>query len=138
MIGLASRPLGVDIERLTDTADVENLAGYVFTSREQTAFRSLEPSLRPAAFLQCWTKKEAYLKAIGTGLAIPPSAVEICFECGEPAGAEGQSHALDRAAGWFIDVVTPVQGYLGAIAIRGRPHRIESNVFDTRMLQDGG
>jgi 4'-phosphopantetheinyl transferase len=132
LIGFASRPLGVDIERLSASVDVEALANHVFTNREEKVFRRLDPASRPKAFLQCWTKKEAYLKAIGMGIVVPPTAIEVCFGCGEPAGANG----VDHAAGWFIEVVAPAEGYVGAVAVRGRLWQVEINAFDTSSLLD--
>jgi 4'-phosphopantetheinyl transferase len=134
VIGLAPRPLGVDIERLAHTMDVEDLAAHVLTSRERTAFEALDPASRPTAFLRCWTRKEAYLKAIGMGLAIPPTAVEVCFEAGRLLGAEPISDGVESAFGWFIDNFAPIEGYLGAVAIQSRPWRLELNAFDTGSL----
>ncbi len=77
LIGLASRPLGVDIECLGKTVDTEALSDFVLSEREQEAFRRLDPGDRQRAFLQYWIQKEAYLKAIGQGLNVSPATVEV-------------------------------------------------------------
>ena len=64
LIGFAPRPLGVDIEWLERAIDVEALANYVLSRRERDSFKRLDPRNRRQAFFQCWTIKEAYLKAI--------------------------------------------------------------------------
>src|SRR5216684_6661442 len=79
LIGLASHPLGVDVEWLVKPVDTEALSDFVLSRREREAFRRLDPGDRQRAFLQCWIQKEAYLKAIGQGLHVSPATVEVRF-----------------------------------------------------------
>jgi len=55
---------GVDVEWLEKAIDVDALVDFVLSRREQDGFKRLDPHDRRKAFLQCWTIKEAYLKAI--------------------------------------------------------------------------
>ena len=63
--------LGVDIERLRPMDDMEAIARRFFSPPEHAALMALAPGERVAGFFRCWTRKEAYLKAVGEGLAIP-------------------------------------------------------------------
>lgn len=63
--------VGVDVERLRDDFVPEELAVQVFSPREQEALCAVPPEERHAAFLSLWTAKEAYVKALGTGLSFP-------------------------------------------------------------------
>ncbi|WP_118185410.1 4'-phosphopantetheinyl transferase family protein [Paraburkholderia phosphatilytica] len=66
----AARRVGVDIELLDPTLDWQPLVGLVCSDDEGVALaRCNEESLRRAAFLRCWTAKEALLKALGLGIA---------------------------------------------------------------------
>src|SRR6516164_4727074 len=130
LIGLASHPLGVDIEWLGKTVDTEAM-GFVLSDREREALRRLDPSNQQRAFLQCWTQKEAYLKAIGQGLYVSPATVEVTFGPGEAAGLKSITDDSRAAAGWFVDLVEPCEGYIGAVAISGRRRRIKMIAFDT-------
>lgn len=61
--------IGVDIERVRTMGDMEEMACMIFSHAEWRFWMTLPVSERPAAFFDCWTKKEAILKANGTGLA---------------------------------------------------------------------
>jgi 4'-phosphopantetheinyl transferase len=134
LIGLARRPLGVDIEWLGKTVDTEALSDFVLSDREGEAFRSLDPSDRQRAFLQCWTQKEAYLKAIGLGLYVSPASVEVCLGPGEAAGLKRVAGDSPAAARWFFDLVMPCEGYIGAVAILGDRRQVQLTAFDTSSL----
>ena len=71
--------VGVDIERLVPLRDMDKLAETVFTAREREILRR-ERGTRLKAFYRLWTCKESYLKAIGTGLMVEPSRVDIDLE----------------------------------------------------------
>lgn len=67
--------IGVDIERLRPIADVESLSSLVFSDVER---RELELAPNPAsAFLNGWTRKEAYVKALGLGLTAPLREITV-------------------------------------------------------------
>lgn len=62
--------IGVDVELLRPMPDADALAADYFTATEQRALASLPPDQRDRAFLVCWTRKEACLKAVGMGLGL--------------------------------------------------------------------
>lgn len=71
LIGLSDESeIGVDIEMLRPMADAASLAQRHFTPLEAAACMALEGEARDAAFLRVWTRKEACLKAVGTGLGM--------------------------------------------------------------------
>lgn len=93
--------IGVDIEVPRDMSDLVGLAGANFTPGEQAALQAEPDTLRLQAFLRCWTRKEACIKAIGSGLSVEPA----CFEAGIEAAArttvvpfEGRSHRVTVAS----------------------------------------
>ncbi|MFK7802576.1 MAG: 4'-phosphopantetheinyl transferase superfamily protein [Anaerolineae bacterium] len=64
--------IGVDIEyRDRHIWDVDNLASSVFTDQEQAELAEYPADQRLIPFLSGWTRKEAYLKGVGKGLALP-------------------------------------------------------------------
>jgi len=73
VIGLAPRPLGVDVEVLCRVRDAQDLARRHFTPAEIRDWRD-DPS--DARFLRCWTRKEACLKALGVGLLVSAAHVD--------------------------------------------------------------
>lgn len=69
-----SRTVGVDIEQLRVMPEATALAHRWFQPEEAAAIEAMPTARRSACFLTCWTRKEAILKAIGTGLARSPAS----------------------------------------------------------------
>ncbi len=69
-------PIGVDVEMLRPIKDAADLAALHFTSAEQAAWLAAPVDDRDRLFLSAWTRKEACLKAIGTGLSLAAQAVD--------------------------------------------------------------
>lgn len=90
-------PIGVDIEVITPMDDAHELARRNFTAAEYAAFSSTPPDRQLQAFFRAWTRKEACLKALGSGLSIEPGEFEAGL--GELAQhtaitVEGQAFAM--------------------------------------------
>lgn len=68
--------LGVDVECLKPMDDLEDMARHHFSPTEFTAWRGEPAAERLGAFYRCWTRKEACLKAIGSGLSVAPDVFE--------------------------------------------------------------
>jgi 4'-phosphopantetheinyl transferase len=69
--------LGVDLECLREIGNAEDIASRFFSPDECADLLSLNPDQRKEAFFNCWTRKEAYLKAVGDGLSVPrPSLLD--------------------------------------------------------------
>jgi 4'-phosphopantetheinyl transferase len=79
-----SGPVGVDIEVVSDERDLTGLAERYFAREEVERFRSLEPKDRTAGFYRCWTRKEAFVKAIGEGLSRPLDSFVVSVGPDEP------------------------------------------------------
>jgi 4'-phosphopantetheinyl transferase len=111
--------VGVDVERVDLLHDLEQLAEDHFSAWENAALRGLPAPARPAAFFRCWTRKEAFVKATGEGLARPLDAFSVSLAPGESArlvGLAGDPGALDR---WSIFDLAPAPGYAGALVVEG-------------------
>lgn len=107
--------IGVDIEeRRSESASLE-VAGRFFTPRENADLLSLSESARVEGFFNCWTRKEAYLKAVGCGLSANPTEMEVSLKPGEVAAIRRQLTS-DSASNWtlfhFVD-----DDYTGAVAV---------------------
>jgi 4'-phosphopantetheinyl transferase len=68
--------VGVDVERVRPVPDRFDLAASLFTPVEQAELKDVPPPRRDVAFLRGWTRKEACMKAIGSGLAMEARQVE--------------------------------------------------------------
>ncbi len=111
----AGAEIGVDIEEKRPLADLDGVARLVFTEAECAALDSLPQSRRLDAFYECWTRKEALLKAMGSGLLRDPREVGLGF------GEGGKMEFRDADSSlWSIAPLAPPEGMGGAVAIQGR------------------
>lgn len=67
--------IGVDIEVMRDIDNLHQLAGEVFTPAEKKQLQLVSEAQKVATFLHGWVRKESVLKALGTGLSLPPKLV---------------------------------------------------------------
>ncbi len=112
-----TRPLGVDIEHLRPVSDAESIAKRYFSIGEYKVFRRLPLDQRQEAFFNCWTRKEAYMKAVGDGLSVPLNRFEVTIPPGDPAKMLTLEGHSERAAEWSLYHLEPMQNYVGALAI---------------------
>jgi 4'-phosphopantetheinyl transferase len=101
--------VGVDIEAIRTIADVDGIVARFMSPAEQRALASLPPAHRLAAFFQCWTRKEAYVKGIGTGLGFPLPDLDVWD------GGRRQA----TVSGWSIHQVDVAPGFAAAVAGTG-------------------
>jgi len=109
-----SGDIGVDLEALGSTRDIEGLARHCLTQVELVGFDATPEAERELAFLRAWTRKEACLKALGSGLQIAPSTVETGVDAAErrvrvdmPGGVcELEVRTLVPMPGWIAAVAT--------------------------------
>lgn len=114
-LAVARRTLGVDVEGGSRTLDVDELAPTVFTQRERAELRGYDDSARTLAFLRGWTRKEAYVKVLGTGLSMPLADFSVSLAA--DAAVELVTHALPEAARLHVlcDLPAP-PGHAAALA----------------------
>jgi 4'-phosphopantetheinyl transferase len=116
VVALSDREVGVDIERGGDCA-VLDAAAVACTASERAALDVVSSADRADAFLRLWTAKEAYLKATGTGLAVPPDRVGL-----GPASGGASPVIVAGEPGpprWWVREFCPAPGYIGAVAAEG-------------------
>jgi 4'-phosphopantetheinyl transferase len=108
--------IGVDLEYVRDLPDLDHIAARFFSERENAARLALPAEQRLLGFYNCWTRKEAYIKAIGEGLTCPLDQFDVSLIPGEPVrllGIAGDAEAADR---WSLWALKPAPGYVGALA----------------------
>jgi len=111
------RELGVDVEHVRADFANEDVARRFFSRVEVAAFNALEKEEQVAGFFRCWTRKEAYIKAIGRGLSEPLHAFDVTLAPGEPAALlRAERGDASRWAMFNIDVADDYAGALAAEA----------------------
>lgn len=123
LIALAANvDVGVDIEAIRALRDYADIARHCFTQAEIAQLNRLPSHLYAVTFLSFWTRKEAYLKALGVGLSVPLDSFAVL-----PAAAPeqwlltpGQPAAGNAAPQpWSLYPLQTPPGYIGALAIAG-------------------
>ena len=118
------REIGVDIERIRPELASEEIAKRFFSPLEVELLRRVPSHIRHEAFFNCWTCKEAFLKAKGVGLSLPLNEFDVTLGPLTPAvllrtrGDEGE------ALRWSLQTIDLRPGYVGAIAVEGHDWRL--------------
>jgi 4'-phosphopantetheinyl transferase len=79
------REIGVDVEAVRELRDADDIAVRFFSRRENEAYLALDPRDRLLGFFNCWTRKEAFIKALGDGLYYPLDCFDVSLAPDEPA-----------------------------------------------------
>jgi 4'-phosphopantetheinyl transferase len=111
--------LGVDVEHLRPMPDALAIAERYFSPAERRVLAAVPAAQRDEAFFNCWTRKEAYLKAIGDGLSVPLDRFDVTLAPGQPARFLALDGDPGRAARWSLFHLRPAPGYVGALAVPG-------------------
>lgn len=119
LIGIASVRVGVDLEVFPREPTVSE-ASALLHADERTEIFSAPPSQQTEVFTRLWTRKEAYLKGIGTGIAHDLDADYL-----------GTLPNAARPRGWTVLDVPVAAGYVAAAAIQLRPDERDASLRDT-------
>jgi 4'-phosphopantetheinyl transferase len=123
----AEVPLGVDVEKLDRVVDQTLLRPGFASLTERVAFAAMVPAFRQQALLHWWTRKEALLKALGSGLSLPLDGFDVSIA---PGDARLLGARLPEFSGaWSLQDIRPAPGYLGAIAVPGSAPEIVARPF---------
>jgi 4'-phosphopantetheinyl transferase len=127
LLAVSPTAVGVDVERRD--RDVEaGVARIAFADDERTELEGAGPD----AFLACWTRKEAVLKALGHGLAVDPKSVSVTFLAGVEPCIRRLPDELGPPEAWSL-VPLARDEWLAAVAVRGGP---EVELADAQHLLD--
>jgi 4'-phosphopantetheinyl transferase len=112
-----SREVGVDIEHIRSIPDATQIVKRFFSAQEQRTFFSLPPEKHLEAFFNCWTRKEAFIKAKGKGLYHPLDQFSVSLAPGEPARLLEIENDPQETARWSLRELLPAPGYVAALVV---------------------
>ena len=118
------RQVGVDLERMRSDVPCERMAKRYFAEAELKAFLALPADQRQEGFFNCWTRKEAYLKAIGRGLSFPLKNVAVSLAPRETAAVLAIQGDPGQAGRWSLVALHPDPAYSAALAVQGDECRL--------------
>jgi 4'-phosphopantetheinyl transferase len=109
--------VGIDVERVRALPGADAIAERCFSRREAQAYRALAAPDRPLGFFNCWTRKEAFVKARGDGLGCALDEFDVSLAPGEPARILRVGEIDGAACGWSLIDCPTAPGFVGAIAV---------------------
>lgn len=110
-----NREVGVDIERIRDNLQWEKLARRYFSPLEYAEFSNLPQTERLRAFFTCWTRKEAVLKAIGTGLGGGLASFDVSVAPDAPPALLDNRWNGRFHGNWSLNALEPGEGYVATL-----------------------
>ncbi len=113
------RELGVDIEYMRPKVALIKIAERFFSLRESAELRALPVECQRKAFFNCWTRKEAIVKAKGGGLSITLSEFDVSLVDGQPAALLSTKWDAQETERWSLKELHPGAGYVAALAVEG-------------------
>ena len=114
------RAIGVDVERIRHDFEVVTIAKRFFSPAEQRDFLSLPTAEQHRAFFDCWTRKEAYVKALGDGLSHPLHQFDVSVIPGKPARLVATRPDPQEASRWTMAAPDVGAGYAAAIVAKAK------------------
>ena len=118
--------VGVDVELLDHARrDDELIADRFFSPTEVATLRAHGRGARPEAFLRCWTRKEAFIKARGEGLSLPLQDFDVTFAPGVRPAVLRTTWSAEEPAEWTLhDISNLCPGTVAALAARAPGARV--------------
>src|SRR5258706_9719550 len=126
--------VGVDVEQVKPLRDLENIASRYFCGAEARELLSIGSKLAmQEAFFRCWTRKEAYIKAVGTGLYLPLDRFQVTLLASDPPRFVHIGESPTIANEWTLQHLDPAPGYAAALAYHAHAPTI---VFQQPLAPD--
>lgn len=126
--------VGIDVERINSDFATEEIAERFFSPGEVRCLQLLPPAERVNAFFACWTRKEAYIKALGEGLSVPLDSFEVAFAPGTPAALLQVKVNPNEVTRWSMYDIDVAQEYKAALVVEGRGHRLRYLPWESELL----
>lgn len=114
------REVGVDIVAASSDVDCSGVAQLAFSPAEHAALGALEPLERREAFFRIWSRKEAYIKARGTGLSYPTRSFTVSAAAGDRDALLADENDPGSERRWRIVEIEAPAGFHCALAVKGR------------------
>lgn len=113
--------VGVDVERLRPIRDRDLVAEHFFAAAEVAALQGTAPALRDVTFLRCWTRKEAYVKAVGDGLSLPLHDFAVSTDPAEEPRMAWTRQSAEHLRWTVLDVSDCCPGHVAAVVVETPP-----------------
>lgn len=114
-----SDEIGIDFELINPSQVDKEMAAKLLTNNELERFNSLNFSERVEFFYKCWTRKEAYSKALGKGLSINPGKIETIYSSVESVCRLETDKVYQKTQNWTFFDIPPITGFAAGAVVGG-------------------
>ena len=118
--------VGVDLERIRSDFQFEEVARHYYSPRERAHLAGLPEADRLFAAFNCWTRKEAYLKAVGVGIALRLDGCDVGVHPGETVRLRRRDSGAAASRCWSLHAFDVGPGYAATVAVEGSPRSVPS------------
>lgn len=122
--------VGVDIEYIQPLDDADLIARQFFSPLEQTMLSALPIIQKQQAFYACWSRKEAIIKALGLGLAMPLDTFSVSLDPHEPARLIFLQENLSEQQHWELYDLPSMPHYATSLALQGNDKKLIYNIWN--------
>jgi len=113
------RRVGVDVEQVVPDVADSTVPEHTFSPREAAVLRALPLHEQTAAFFRCWTRKEAYVKALGAGFSLDLTSFDVSLAPGDPPALLATRPDPTEAVHWSLHDIDVGSGYTATLAVEG-------------------
>lgn len=126
--------IGVDLEHIRPLDDMVKIAERFFYPAEHRELLALPERDRTKAFFDCWTRKEAFVKAVGEGLSHALDRFQVTLQPGQPAAFISIDGVAGNETNWALyDVAPPSGDYSAALAVRNKSSSLHLCTFESAI-----
>jgi len=118
------KPIGIDVEYTQRAIEINQIAKHFFSPNETLALNKLPLREQKQAFFNCWTRKEAYIKAKGKGLTIPLDSFDVSLNPQDPAELIEIRNDVTTTNDWALYALNLQKDYVGALVVAGDNHNL--------------
>lgn len=130
LLGLAwRRKLGVDVEKIRPGVATEDLARATFAEQELQVWQALAPAQQALAFFTTWTRKEAYLKALGLGLQVPLRDFAVTVDPNEAPRITQRWRQDTEESGWSVWPLPSPPGCVATLVAAGHALQVVTHCW---------
>lgn len=119
VVAVSNRPVGIDVEWMDASLVRVEMVEQFMSEQEKSTFFRLPTSQQKEAFYRCWTRKEAYVKALGEGLFYPIRKITVPLGR-QPVRSWTDDVRPDEPQKWNMEQIETPPGYMGAVVHQGQ------------------
>lgn len=117
--------VGIDVEWVNPAIEAKDIAANFFSANEVRKLLLLPEQQQALGFFNCWTRKEAFIKAVGEGLSFPLHKFEVSLEPDKPAKLLATDWDPKAVSTWSIYSISPGANLIGSLAIEGLVEKVK-------------